>query len=91
MQRIIVKNFGPLKDIDLEIKDYMIFLGPQASGKSTLAKLIYFFREIEFSLILFLVKESDNIVKEDYVDKKLNEIVTNRFNQYLEITPSQRK
>ncbi len=81
MQRIIVKNFGPLKDIDLEIKDYMIFLGPQASGKSTLAKLIYFFREIEFSLILFLVKESDNIVKEDYVDKKLNEIVNNRFNQ----------
>jgi predicted ATPase len=81
MQRIIVKNFGPLKDIDLKIKDYMIFLGPQASGKSTLAKLIYFFREIEFSLILFLVKESDNIVNQDYVDKKLNEIVNSRFNQ----------
>lgn len=81
MQRIIVKNFGPLKDIDLEIKDYMIFLGPQASGKSTLAKLLYFFREIEFSLILFLVKESDNIVNQDYVDKKLNEIVNSRFNQ----------
>ena len=46
MQRIIVKNFGPLKDIDLEIKDYMIFLGPQASGKSTLAKLIYEFKKI---------------------------------------------
>jgi predicted ATPase len=46
MQRIIVKNFGPLKDIDLEIKDYMIFLGPQASGKSTLAKLIYGFKEV---------------------------------------------
>jgi predicted ATPase len=46
MQRIIVKNFGPLKDIDLEIKDYMIFIGPQASGKSTLAKLIYFGKNI---------------------------------------------
>lgn len=46
MQRIIVKNFGPLKDIDLEIKDYMIFLGPQASGKSTLAKLIYGFKDV---------------------------------------------
>ncbi len=46
MQRIIVKNFGPLKDIDLEIKDYMVFLGPQASGKSTLAKLIYGFKEV---------------------------------------------
>ncbi len=46
MQRIIVKNFGPLKDIDLEIKDYMVFLGPQASGKSTLAKLIYGFQDV---------------------------------------------
>ena len=47
MQRIEVKNFGPLKDINLEIKDYMVFIGPQASGKSTLAKLIYFFWKIE--------------------------------------------
>lgn len=49
MQRIIVKNFGPLKDIDLEIKDYMVFLGPQASGKSTLAKLIYDFKQIIYN------------------------------------------
>jgi predicted ATP-dependent endonuclease of OLD family len=41
MQRIEVKNFGPLKDVSLDIKDYMIFIGPQASGKSTLAKLVY--------------------------------------------------
>lgn len=47
MQRIEVKNFGPLKDINLEIKDYMVFIGPQASGKSTLAKLIYFFWKVE--------------------------------------------
>jgi energy-coupling factor transporter ATP-binding protein EcfA2 len=47
MQRIEVRNFGPLKDIDLEIKDYMVFIGPQASGKSTLAKLIYFFWKVE--------------------------------------------
>jgi len=50
MQRIIVKNFGPLKNIDLEIKDYMIFLGPQASGKSTLAKLIYGFKEVMWQI-----------------------------------------
>ncbi len=42
MQRIEVKNFGPLKHITLDIKDYMVFIGPQASGKSTLAKLIDF-------------------------------------------------
>ena len=43
MQRIEVQNFGPIKNITLDIKDYMIFIGPQASGKSTLAKLVYLY------------------------------------------------
>jgi predicted ATPase len=47
MQRIEVENFGPLRNVNLEIKDYMVFIGPQASGKSTLAKLIYFFWKVE--------------------------------------------
>lgn len=42
-ERLIVKNFGPLKDVDIELKDIMVFIGPQASGKSTLAKLLYIF------------------------------------------------
>lgn len=45
MQRIVIKNFGPIKDVDIPIHDFMIFIGPQASGKSTIAKAIYFFRE----------------------------------------------
>lgn len=40
-QRLIVKNFGSLKDVDIELKDIMVFIGPQASGKSTLAKILY--------------------------------------------------
>jgi predicted ATPase len=42
-ERLIVKNFGPLKDVDIELKDIMVFIGPQASGKSTLAKILYIF------------------------------------------------
>ena len=38
--RLIVKNFGPLKDIDIEVREMVTFIGAQASGKSTLAKLI---------------------------------------------------
>lgn len=42
MQRakLIVKNFGPLKDIDIEVREMVTFIGAQASGKSTLAKLL---------------------------------------------------
>lgn len=56
MQRIEVKNFGPLKDISLDIKDYMVFIGPQASGKSTLAKLIYFCNRIDIDRYQLLVR-----------------------------------
>lgn len=47
MRRIKVTNFMALKNVEIEIKDFMLVLGEQASGKSTLSKLIYFFRSID--------------------------------------------
>jgi len=40
MDRLIVKNFGPLKDIDIELNNINIFIGENGSGKSVLAKII---------------------------------------------------
>jgi len=34
-----VKNFGPIKHAELDLRNVNVFIGPQASGKSTLAKL----------------------------------------------------
>jgi energy-coupling factor transporter ATP-binding protein EcfA2 len=46
MQKIIIKNFGPVKDAEIEIKKVLVLIGEQASGKSTIAKLIYFFKSL---------------------------------------------
>jgi predicted ATPase len=46
MKKLIVNGFGPINNLDLEVKDYMVFVGPQASGKSTVSKLLYFFDEL---------------------------------------------
>jgi AAA15 family ATPase/GTPase len=46
MQRIEIENFGPIKSVAFDIKDYTIFIGPQASGKSTIARAVYFFRSL---------------------------------------------
>lgn len=46
--KLIVKNFGPLKDIDIEVREMVTFIGAQASGKSTLAKLISIFEDDDF-------------------------------------------
>ena len=42
MARLIVKNIGPIKDVDIELKKVNVFMGPQGCGKSTLAKIISF-------------------------------------------------
>jgi hypothetical protein len=55
-ERLIVKNFLCLKDIDIEIKDFLILIGPQAAGKSLCAKLLYFFRTIFEEITLYHMK-----------------------------------
>lgn len=47
MERIIINKLGPIKCCELEINDFMVFTGPQASGKSTIAKSIFFFKDIK--------------------------------------------
>jgi len=47
-ETLIVKNFGPIKDVELELGKVNVFIGEQAGGKSTLAKLIAIFRGWDF-------------------------------------------
>ena len=43
MKKIEIKNFGPVKEATIDLdKNIQIFIGPQASGKSTICKVIYF-------------------------------------------------
>lgn len=41
-----VKNFGPIKDLDIEIKPLMVFIGESGSGKSAILKLMSLLRWI---------------------------------------------
>lgn len=47
MQSISIRNLGPIKEFDYEIKDLTLLIGGQGSGKSTIAKAVYFFRSIK--------------------------------------------
>ncbi|WP_143414832.1 AAA family ATPase [Geobacillus sp. E263] len=55
MHRITIENFGPITSFDEKIADLTILIGPQASGKSTISKLIFFFRSIPDELIKYLL------------------------------------
>ena len=63
MQKIVIKNFRQISTAEVEIKNILFLIGEQASGKSTLAKLIYFFKSLKedyFNLIYENANKTDN-------------------------------
>ncbi|MEO8254059.1 MAG: AAA family ATPase, partial [Flavobacterium sp.] len=50
MEKLIVKNFGPIKEAEIDLTKYVVFIGDTSTGKSVLAKLISIFRD--FTTIL---------------------------------------
>ncbi len=55
MEHLKIINFGAIKEADIEIKKYNIFIGDTSSGKSTAAKLIAIFN----SVVFFAIKNGD--------------------------------
>lgn len=45
-ERLIIKNFGPIVEAEIEIKPFMVFMGESGSGKSVILKLLSLFRWI---------------------------------------------
>lgn len=67
MQKIVVNKFQQIIDVEVDVKRIILLIGDQASGKSTLAKLIYFFKSL----------------KEDYFNLIYEYASTTRNNQAL--------
>lgn len=40
MRHLVIKNFGPIKHVSIDLKRYNFIIGPQSSGKSTIAKVL---------------------------------------------------
>jgi predicted ATP-dependent endonuclease of OLD family len=81
-QKIIIKNFGPIKDVEMEIDDFTIFIGPQTSGKSTIAKSVFFFLSLRDDMIVYLIEIfiANKVEKSSLDDFK--RIISQKFNVY---------
>lgn len=56
--RIILNKVGPIDHCEIKIDDFMVFTGAQASGKSTIAKAIFFFRTVKDDILEVIIKNS---------------------------------
>ncbi len=84
-ERLVIKNFGPIKSVDLELGKMTILIGEQATGKSTIAKVLavcryfsYIVDEFEngdshFSIGLENWGLSDFISSDSYIKYKCDE------------------
>ncbi len=45
MEKLSIRNFGPIRELELEIKKFTILVGEQSTGKSTVAKIVSIFKD----------------------------------------------
>lgn len=76
MAQLIIKNIGPIKDIDITLNKVNVIIGPQSSGKSTINKIACFCSWVEKKVSLeqsfdFFLKD-DNFITNLIVFHKLD-------------------
>lgn len=81
MAQLSIKNLGPIHELEIDVKQFNILIGEQATGKSIICKSIYFFREIRHILVDYLY----GIVLDGYGEtnspKSLNKTIKEVFVQ----------
>lgn len=85
MQKLIIDNFKQISHAEIEVKDFLLLIGPQASGKSTIAKLIYFFKSIQqFYIDLFGIDDREMTVEKVIMNYNLR--IVSKFQEYFSFT-----
>lgn len=72
MNNIRVENFGPIRKVDIDLNKVNVFIGPQSSGKSTIAKIISYCQWVEKRYILegkFKYNFSDKFIEFHRIDE----------------------
>ncbi|MGB1205272.1 MAG: AAA family ATPase [Chitinophagales bacterium] len=87
MQKIIIKNFGAVKNAEIEIKPILVLIGEQASGKSTIAKLIYFFKSLRDDFFNRIYQDSSEKNNID-IKNSLILLVTVKFYDFFGHSPN---
>ena len=53
MAHLIIKNIGPINEVEFDLNKINIFMGPQSSGKSTIAKIVSYCAWLEKRTIAY--------------------------------------
>ncbi len=63
MERLQIRNFLNIKEADIDVGKINLIIGPQASGKSIIAKLLYFFHDFLSNTYINPINETNTQIK----------------------------
>lgn len=85
MEKLVIYRLGPIAHCEIEIKDFLILTGAQATGKSTIAKSIFFFGNLK-NLLVGIVRKSMGTVNYEAIPMTLrNRFIKEIRNNFLQI------
>ncbi len=68
MEKLYIKNFGGIKEAEIPLSNINVFIGPQASGKSIIVKLIFYFKKFWNDII-----NEQRITSQQLINNRLEE------------------
>lgn len=84
MASIVINKLGPINHCELEIDDFMILTGPQSAGKSTIAKSVFFFKNVRNILMQQLRKRT--LLSEDTMNLSIkNRLIRELRSNFMQI------
>ena len=81
MHHLIMKNIGPISYCNIDIDTFTVFTGTQASGKSTIAKSIFFFRTVKDDMLEILLRRGSLYTSKQSLYKAIHATLRYKFLQ----------
>jgi predicted ATPase len=77
-EKIVINNFGGIVSVSAEINRINILIGPQASGKSIIAKMLFFCKSL-FNQVIISAEQNNS-------KREFDTILINRFIDYFPLS-----
>ena len=87
-EKLYIENFAGIKEAEIELNKINILIGPQATGKSVVAKLLYYFRELFDKMIYSVISLEDFDIYYNRCRESFNQYFPKYFNDYGNFTIS---
>lgn len=85
MQKLIIKNLGPIKEATIDLKTFVVFIGPSGSGKSilmrTISMLQWVYKKMQYKMFLKKAKMKNDAFRINFARLKKDSMLDDFIKQ----------